>query len=243
MYHVNPASGNPGVCRADRGFCPFGKADAHFDSAEEARAFFETTQETLPKPAKRAKVYRVGSLEPKERHFDELQGLLKDFESTTPEGRPGRANGLFASPDLQSHGRWVLGNRYNHGDQTSHELSVDPEQVYVYPIELYEKASFLQGNGKKEEFLQAAKAYWDAGITLAEWKKWAATAKPNPGTWEVILPQSAAVNPRPVSNKRIIENSTERWHGELSFYLEPRRASKGLTWPRKPSEDEQEDED
>lgn len=47
-FHVNPKTGNPGICRAKpesgRG-CPFGGAEEHFNSREEARADYERKQE------------------------------------------------------------------------------------------------------------------------------------------------------------------------------------------------------
>lgn len=60
-----------------------------------------------------------------------------------------------------------------------------------------------------------------------------AEAKPEPGSWEVLVPPSENLNPKPVSNRRIIENATERWHKDLSWLLERRRTAKGLVWPRK----------
>lgn len=43
-FHVNPKTGNPGVCRA-KANCPFGGDDEHFESREEARSVYEKTQE------------------------------------------------------------------------------------------------------------------------------------------------------------------------------------------------------
>lgn len=37
MYHVNPATNRPNVCRADKQSCPYN----HFDSKEKAREFVE----------------------------------------------------------------------------------------------------------------------------------------------------------------------------------------------------------
>ncbi len=40
-YHINPKTGNPGICRATK-FCPFGSMEGeHFASKAEARAFYE----------------------------------------------------------------------------------------------------------------------------------------------------------------------------------------------------------
>jgi hypothetical protein len=50
-YHVNPETGNPGVCRAKIS-CRFGDSDKHFDSKEAAREAYETEQESLRTPVK-----------------------------------------------------------------------------------------------------------------------------------------------------------------------------------------------
>jgi tRNA nucleotidyltransferase/poly(A) polymerase len=44
-YHINPKTGNPGICHAKKS-CPFGDMDSeHYDSQEQARAGFEKKQE------------------------------------------------------------------------------------------------------------------------------------------------------------------------------------------------------
>ncbi len=43
-FHVNPATGEPGICRARRN-CPFGGAEEHYDSKEAARAAYERKME------------------------------------------------------------------------------------------------------------------------------------------------------------------------------------------------------
>jgi len=40
-FHINPKTGEPGLCRAHGGNCPFGSADQHFNSAEDARSAYE----------------------------------------------------------------------------------------------------------------------------------------------------------------------------------------------------------
>ena len=44
-YHLNPESGNPGICRAQEGNCPFGDSNQHYGSEAEARRAYELTQE------------------------------------------------------------------------------------------------------------------------------------------------------------------------------------------------------
>lgn len=42
-YHVNPETGEAGLCRASSGRCPFGGEDAHHGSSAEARTAYEKT--------------------------------------------------------------------------------------------------------------------------------------------------------------------------------------------------------
>lgn len=189
-------------------------------------------------PRQAGTVYRVGSLTPQETHFNDLNQLLQDFAATTPPGRPGRHDGLFASPDLQSHGRWVLGVRYGRGDQTSHELVVNPDECYVYPVELYEAASSAQYkmrayNTDDRKFREAAEKYWAAGVTLTQWRELNQKHPYEPGTWEILIPKNGILSHKPVSNKRIIENSDKRWWSQLGAYLERSRYVQGKLWARK----------
>jgi len=41
LFHLNPATGEPGVCSAQSGRCPFGSPEEHFSSAAKARKSFE----------------------------------------------------------------------------------------------------------------------------------------------------------------------------------------------------------
>jgi hypothetical protein len=52
-FHVNPQTGNPGVCRAKEGNCPFGAEAPHYDSKDAARAGYEAFKESLALVAKR----------------------------------------------------------------------------------------------------------------------------------------------------------------------------------------------
>lgn len=44
-YHINPATGNPNVCRAQAGGCPFASADNHYDTKEDARTAYEASMD------------------------------------------------------------------------------------------------------------------------------------------------------------------------------------------------------
>lgn len=41
IYHVNPNTGNPNICRAEKGGCPFGGTNEHYDTKAEAREAYE----------------------------------------------------------------------------------------------------------------------------------------------------------------------------------------------------------
>lgn len=41
LYHIHPATGDPGNCSAKKGNCPFGNDDTHYTSSEAAREAFE----------------------------------------------------------------------------------------------------------------------------------------------------------------------------------------------------------
>lgn len=47
LYHVNPETGNAGVCRAEKGRCRFGEADEHYTSEEAARGSYEAKQQAF----------------------------------------------------------------------------------------------------------------------------------------------------------------------------------------------------
>ena len=40
-YHLNPKSGEPGLCTAEKGRCPFGDSEHHYGSKDEARRAYE----------------------------------------------------------------------------------------------------------------------------------------------------------------------------------------------------------
>ena len=46
-YHINPKTGNPGICRAEKN-CPFGDSNHHYPTKEEASAAFEAAQDSFP---------------------------------------------------------------------------------------------------------------------------------------------------------------------------------------------------
>lgn len=183
------------------------------------------------KKKKLEKIYRTGSMSIPETHFGELNNFLNVFDKNAPEGRQTRRGALFASPDIQSHGRWVQGVARDVATE-NHELIVDPDTVYVYSVDLYEESSYQYDRfgSDSENFHEACKKFWDSGMTLTEWKEWAKTNKPERGSWEIILPESAVIKKRTMRNKEIIENISEEDRESVNWILEPKRAVQGLLW-------------
>ena len=52
-YHINPKTGNAGICRAQAGGCPFGGDDEHYSTREEALTAYGARAQELPQSLKR----------------------------------------------------------------------------------------------------------------------------------------------------------------------------------------------
>lgn len=77
-FHVNPETGNAGVCRAESGNCPFGSTDDHYPSADLARAAYERSSlapeesaETWPPIGLPKKLFTVASTSDLIRHYND----------------------------------------------------------------------------------------------------------------------------------------------------------------------------
>lgn len=244
-FHIND-NGDAKQCSAEEGNCPFGADAPHFDTKKEAQQHYEQTFKNSfekPKTVKKTTVYRVGTLSAPETYFDDLNTILDAVDELKPDGRQGRKGGIFASPDIKSHSRWVLGSQWNkhEGALDSHEITVDANAVYVYDVEQYEEVSaFERMYGKdNEKFKQSAEKFWNDGMTLADWQEWAKENKPDPGNWEIIMPPEAIMNSKKLNNRKIIENAPENHAYELNHLLEPNRARKGLIWRKNDLTDEE----
>lgn len=53
-FHLHPETGEPGECRATKGQCPFGSAEAHYETLSEAREAYETLQGSGLPPVSRS---------------------------------------------------------------------------------------------------------------------------------------------------------------------------------------------
>lgn len=228
QYHIN-AAGEAGVCRVKTGVCPFGGESGnedHYPTRKAAQEAYEASQggsfsnvgnaerrtqskeQCTPKP-KMMKVYRVGSMTPPEKHgFDGMDEKIAKIDSFAPEGRQGRAGAIFASPDLASHSRWVKGVSLAGVDTTqNHEITVDPEKVYVYSVEAYERASSdLFGREEQEKRI---KDFWESGKKLSDYSEWAKENNPAPGTYELLLSTDSAVSIKPLSPTAILKAAPE----------------------------------
>lgn len=60
QYHVNPTTGDPAVCHAESGNCPFG---THTLNPSDCRALYERVMAayTIPKPIRRRGLVRSAS--------------------------------------------------------------------------------------------------------------------------------------------------------------------------------------
>lgn len=185
------------------------------------------------------KIYRAGSLEPPREHDTELTGIITTIDSFKPENRQGRFGGIFASPDMASHARWLKGtalaNRFNPHD--TYEIEVDPDNTYIYNVDSYEEVSdfIIMNKDKntleiKSKIKEKSENFWNSGMTLTEFKEWSKTAKPKDGDWEIIISPESIQNYNQMTNKKIIESVPSHTQKEINALLEPKRAYHGLVW-------------
>lgn len=162
------------------------------------------------------KVYRNGSLAAPQ-HSAEVIGAWGRYDAVRPAGRTGRLDSLYASPSLLGNVRWIKGNhsvssRAREADLSNNEITVlNPESVFVYSINTYEKGSW--GNRATEA------EYWATGIPLTDWERVAAERNLNPSDWEVLLPVASIKSARPVSDKRVIELAKDAFEREELVHL------------------------
>lgn len=150
------------------------------------------------------KVYRNGSLNLAE-HSEDIQQRWAPYDEAKPANRSGRLNSLYASPNIAGVVRWVKGNHLVSGndpkvDLTNHEITVsNPEQVFVYSIDVYDKTTRFNGADTK-----GVEKYWESGIPLSEWESKAAELNLDPTEWEVLLPLENIKSSNVVSNTRLL---------------------------------------
>lgn len=97
-YHIN-WKGEPGICSASQGNCPFGSADDHFPSPEAARKAYEAQMSNLTEPLKSSRL-NDSEMKIENIRVNMLRSLHGDWsEEPRSEGRNHLA---FKSP---THGR------------------------------------------------------------------------------------------------------------------------------------------
>lgn len=155
----------------------------------------------------RAKVYRSGVVAaPVERGCEASAYAFVD--QYKPAGRVGRTEAIFASPTLTGVGRWVRGNAYNTriADVKVREITVNPNDVYVYEIRAWEKASNPGSFHQPEMDVRLAEEFWATGMTLTDWL---ADGTLDAGEWECLLSPDLVLGVRPVSAKRVAAAQTD----------------------------------
>lgn len=170
----------------------------------------------------KAKVYRSGTVEAPTTRGVEADSYM-DADKVKPAGRQGRTDGIFASPNLAGVARWTYSKSSiaRCADPFVRELTVNPDEVYVYSIPAWEKASW---NWKPGGY----KAYWATGITLTEWmqneEKYDATE------WELLLSPEDIQAVKSVSDKRLLKacETSFNFHSELVSTLASAR--RALRW-------------
>lgn len=84
-YHISPKTGNPSLCRAESGKCPFGKDDVHFSSREEARTAFEQLRASVPNGFKKTRRFNPKHIAPDTFLTDEGEQKIKIYGIHCPD--------------------------------------------------------------------------------------------------------------------------------------------------------------
>lgn len=96
-YHVNTDTGNTGICKAEKGGCPFGTVEEHFDNRNNARKAYEKKQEIFEQFAFKTKMpaqggHTLATYDPLDERIGvgELWGnpLATEFFKTMAEAAP-----------------------------------------------------------------------------------------------------------------------------------------------------------
>ena len=152
-------------------------------------------------------IFRNGELTPAE-YSGEVADYSRRADAARTDDRPGRVGSLYAAPTLESATRWTIANLGLMGNPTeTYELRVDPDKVYVYPIELWE--AFSWRNVSPSE-------YWEAGIPLSEY---VSGGYEKDSEYEVLLRPSDIISYRRVSKKRLLDHVPEFNRNEMAHLL------------------------
>ena len=159
-------------------------------------------------------VYRAGvPTAPLERTVEKESYLNAD--SHAPEGRQGRMSAIFAAPTMHGVAAWVRGTSSVVSDWGVRELRVNPDEVYIYSVREWERAS------RKESTADASKKYWNTGITLTAWnEKLRTDPSLDPQEWELLIGESQfKATPKLVSADKVARSSYSSDDGEPDLNL------------------------
>lgn len=159
-------------------------------------------------------VYRAGVPQaPSARTIEKESYLTAD--SHAPEGRQGRMSAVFASPTMHGVTAWVRGTSSVVSDWGVREIRVNPDEVYVYSVRAWEKAS------REEANRDSSKKYWATGITLTEWnEKLRSDPQLDPQEWELLIGESQfKAQPKPVAAEKVARSSYSSDNGEPNLNL------------------------
>lgn len=79
MYHISPTTGNPNICRAQNGNCPFADESEHYETKADARSAFELRNSAPRTLSKKLPTRKAGSV-----------GDANIYANTVPGVRPKR---------------------------------------------------------------------------------------------------------------------------------------------------------
>ena len=97
-YHVNPTTGDPGVCRAEKN-CPFGSIDEHYDSREAAAAAYEAKQKL---DEHFAHLQKVDETEELVSQLDKLETQRREVEARLDELMTARGGEIDQAMSLRN---------------------------------------------------------------------------------------------------------------------------------------------
>lgn len=143
-----------------------------------------------------AKVYRSGIIAaPAVRGVEAISFAAAD--AVRPNGRQGRMDGIFASPNLKGVVRWAHLNSgiANYEDPFVREITVDPDAVYVYSVHAWERMRWTVGMYER---------YWATGITLTEYLTTDIWRKRNPADWEILLGTNDIQSVREIPDEELL---------------------------------------
>lgn len=129
MYHISPSTGNPNICRAQDGNCPFASDEDHYETKAEAREAFESKQNDAAstKPLKKAPQKNPGLTRPKPEQV--VTNDDSPFDGRLVSGKvslQGDAKPSLAM--LQDGSIEVLEPKHPLAEMTEHDKAVDKQR-------------------------------------------------------------------------------------------------------------------